>query len=233
MEVNKMRVPRVAYAIGNDDSTTVAHPNDGLGIRFPYFDRAFIPGCDDGFIELYERAGLNKPHSLSEYASCRYVFSSFKDESGSHMVPGDADFWGYIIRSSSEEMVFLDAFFDDFNLYRLLDVLGLRKSSNLLSVTVLTVGGHSALTISRNEKDFRVRIGNLHNAKVQILRLEKGNEGLVHDRFALIDNHIWHFGAAIGGMHDKIHAYSGPWDDVDMAFKALIDDLRKGATPIL
>lgn len=41
----------------------------------------------------------------------------------------------------------------------------------------------------------------------------------IHDRFAILDNHIWHFGAGIGGMHKTFHALSGPWEDVDHSFR--------------
>lgn len=35
----------------------------------------------------------------------------------------------------------------------------------------------------------------------------------VHDRFAIMDQEIWHFGAAIGGMHGKLAAFSHGWKD--------------------
>lgn len=34
----------------------------------------------------------------------------------------------------------------------------------------------------------------------------------VHDRFALIDDELWHFGATVGGAHRSINAYSRGWD---------------------
>ena len=41
----------------------------------------------------------------------------------------------------------------------------------------------------------------------------------IHDRFALLDGFIWHFGVGIGGMHEMFHAISGPWPDIDNSFK--------------
>ena len=35
----------------------------------------------------------------------------------------------------------------------------------------------------------------------------------IHDRFAWIDGEIWHFGAAVGGMHAGYHAVSSGWKD--------------------
>lgn len=34
----------------------------------------------------------------------------------------------------------------------------------------------------------------------------------VHDRFALVDDELWHFGATVGGAHRSINAYSRGWD---------------------
>lgn len=34
----------------------------------------------------------------------------------------------------------------------------------------------------------------------------------IHDRFALVDNGTWHFGATVGGGHPSINAYSRGWD---------------------
>lgn len=34
----------------------------------------------------------------------------------------------------------------------------------------------------------------------------------LHDRFAIIDNELWHFGATVGGAHRSINAFSRGWD---------------------
>jgi hypothetical protein len=34
----------------------------------------------------------------------------------------------------------------------------------------------------------------------------------VHDRFAIVDSELWHFGATVGGAHRSINAYSRGWD---------------------
>ena len=47
----------------------------------------------------------------------------------------------------------------------------------------------------------------------------------VHDRFALIDRKIWHFGAAIGAMHRSFNAFSGPWEDKDDEMKGFFHKL--------
>lgn len=34
----------------------------------------------------------------------------------------------------------------------------------------------------------------------------------IHDRFAIIDNELWHFGATVGGLHNKVNAATRGWD---------------------
>jgi hypothetical protein len=37
----------------------------------------------------------------------------------------------------------------------------------------------------------------------------------VHDRFAVIDSELWHFGATVGGFHHKVNAASRGWSASD------------------
>ncbi|MBS0907879.1 hypothetical protein JK229_22600 [Pantoea dispersa] len=34
----------------------------------------------------------------------------------------------------------------------------------------------------------------------------------LHDRFAIIDNELWHFGATVGGFHRDVNAVSRGWN---------------------
>lgn len=33
----------------------------------------------------------------------------------------------------------------------------------------------------------------------------------VHDRFAIVDNELWHFGANVGGTHKSVNCFSRGW----------------------
>ena len=37
----------------------------------------------------------------------------------------------------------------------------------------------------------------------------------LHDRFAIVDGGLWHFGATVGGGHPHLTAASGPWSAVE------------------
>lgn len=49
-------------------------------------------------------------------------------------------------------------------------------------------------------------------AKIEI-RFSLGSKfPYVHDRFAIIDNELWHFGATVGGFHSLVNAATRGWD---------------------
>ncbi len=43
--------------------------------------------------------------------------------------------------------------------------------------------------------------------------LDTGRYPFLHDRFAIIDGGLWHFGATVGGGHSGLTAVSGPWPE--------------------
>lgn len=68
----------------------------------------------------------------------------------------------------------------------------------------------SMLTESCNE-------GRLDNLKVEArwsAALDRHDFPFLHDRFAVVDGSLWHFGATVGGGHRGLTAASGPWPAV-------------------
>jgi hypothetical protein len=47
--------------------------------------------------------------------------------------------------------------------------------------------------------------------EVRFVREGKSSTRLPHDRFALIDGELWHWGANVGGTHHEVNAYSRGW----------------------
>ncbi len=47
---------------------------------------------------------------------------------------------------------------------------------------------------------------------IQINTRLKQKFDYIHDRFAIIDNELWHFGATVGGFHTSVNAASRGWD---------------------
>jgi len=49
-------------------------------------------------------------------------------------------------------------------------------------------------------------------AKIEIRFTLERNFPYVHDRFAIIDNELWHFGATVGGLHHEVNAATRGWN---------------------
>ena len=233
MGFKDISAPRVVCTGGNANLADGERLNGEACIRFPFFDQKFGPEKKGKFVDLYEKSGQNKPRSLSDYYKYNYVFSSFNDPLKPFMTPGDCEFWRQVIEIPATKMVLLDKHFDACNLWRVLDVLRRRQFQDEFNVTVFTAKKDAVTTIKEKADRFKDLIGSLNNTSVAVLKLDKEDSDLIHDRFALIDNFIWHFGAAACGMHGSLHAYTGPWFDIGSAFESLTNDLRKGATSIL
>lgn len=49
-------------------------------------------------------------------------------------------------------------------------------------------------------------------AAIQLkLTLDPGRYPFVHDRFAVVDDELWHFGATVGGLHHGVNAATRGW----------------------
>ena len=49
-------------------------------------------------------------------------------------------------------------------------------------------------------------------AKIEIRFSLNSKFPYIHDRFAIIDNELWHFGATVGGLHNLVNAATRGWD---------------------
>ena len=59
--------------------------------------------------------------------------------------------------------------------------------------------------------------GRLDNRQVEVhwsATLDTNDFPFLHDRFAIVDGALWHFGATVGGGHAGLTAASGPWPAV-------------------
>jgi hypothetical protein len=63
------------------------------------------------------------------------------------------------------------------------------------------INNHAA----RREKECRIEV------RMHLTR----NCDFVHDRFAIIDDELWHFGGTVGGFHSKVSAASRGWRAAD------------------
>jgi hypothetical protein len=65
-------------------------------------------------------------------------------------------------------------------------------------------------------------------AKIEI-RFSLGSKfPYVHDRFAIIDDELWHFGATVGGLHSLVNAATRGWDAEAHQAARFFEDAWKG-----
>ena len=112
----------------------------------------------------------------------------------------------------------LDPHFDEVGV----NVLGLALSrSNALDVRLLT--GRSDIDDKDRERWRMTLVQYLNSNRsdpggVEVrwsTKLDKHYFPFLHDRFAIVDDGLWHFGSTVGGGHPGLTAASGPWPASD------------------
>lgn len=125
--------------------------------------------------------------------------------------PGSNTFWNCFRVSS--DILFVDNFFDE-NAYRrmlreLKEVFKARdKFKKSIQIYCLDKYIEVCNLHSKSVKD-NVEMFTFFSVKIN--RLEMRNS--THDRFAIMNQEIWHCGAAVGGMHGSLSALSRGWKD--------------------
>ena len=179
-------------------------------IYFPYFQED-INGLDK--IEEYEPSDIDRARMTHwEYnESSRH----FKEVQGTYnMSAGASVFWKYLAKAN--EIYILDKFFDEKDMRRLIYECKKYVSSHDYRKDIFII---------TNQKDDLTQqaFGELKKIpKTHAdISFNKNIISIMHDRFAILDGKIWHFGAKFAGMHGGIHAFSGPWEDKEFSLKSL------------
>lgn len=117
------------------------------------------------------------------------------------------------MRSARCHIYLFDNYIGPNEFCRILQVLLQReKIIDVPNVNLLLL---TSLSKKTDETAFQSMLATVNSgmAKTRISILATKGDSAIHDRFALIDNYIWHFGATIGAMHRSLNAFSGPWED--------------------
>ena len=64
--------------------------------------------------------------------------------------------------------------------------------------------------------EFKKIVDEINKVRIQNNKPEldfqiKNMPNYIHDRFVIIDDELWHFGASVGGLHNKLNAASRGW----------------------
>ena len=115
-------------------------------------------------------------------------------------------------------ILILDPHFDEVGVDVLEPALSLTQARD---VRLLTSSGD----LARERRDeLRVMLTDSCNSdrvdgsQVEVLwstALQRDRFPFLHDRFAIVDGDLWHFGSTVGGGYGGLTAASGPWSAVD------------------
>ena len=123
---------------------------------------------------------------------------------------GFSRFWEGLAKA--ENAYILDSYFTDDNLDKVLvrELIRLRESATreALNLVIFSSGSNLGKRASSMEQSLRSR--KIDNCTIKIYPFD---DAILHDRFALLDRDLWHFGVSIGGFYGGLHVISGPWPD--------------------
>ena len=138
--------------------------------------------------------------------------------SSGKMLPGSVLFWNEI-KAATKHVYLFDKHIDECCFRRIMEVFKEREEQNRYTLNVILITNTSPIVFNMLKtvyKKYKFSTTNIFVPRCKDCVFE-----LMHDRFAVIDNMVWHFGATIGGMHECINAFSGPWQDVNQGMQSL------------
>lgn len=134
------------------------------------------------------------------------------------------EFWKALLLC--EEAYIVDKRFSPKELRQILLMLSNEDEVRLQKIVILCQNEYSGIKSMYEE---RTKIVSKKTIPVDIIicnmNIGKAASFDIHDRFALLDNEIWHFGGTVGGVNAHLTAYSRGWRDQGNLFKRYLDKI--------
>ena len=170
------------------------------------------PKCDDltHFPKMYQ-------------VECRYQLGNIESDSVPRV---DLELISFTsaVEQSLECILVLDPYFDDVGVNALAPALA---SSQAKDIRLLTDGRQEEIDrMKQILQSFRNMYSHQYGAAQISWRncLDKRSYPFLHDRFAVVDSALWHFGSTVGGGHRGLTAASGPWSATETRSKQFFED---------
>ena len=123
------------------------------------------------------------------------------------------------VSDAKERLLVLDPHFDKVGVDALQDAF---IRSQVRTVQFLTGGGKDNRESWR--KNLEQCINDNRKDDNEVVVEWRSTPPILHDRFAIVDTALWHFGATVGGGHNSVNAASGPWPADEMRAPAFFDE---------
>ena len=124
------------------------------------------------------------------------------------------------VRSAEVRVLVLDPHFDEVGVAALAPALG--NNPHVRDVRLLTGTGDTVLAYREHTRRSLTQSINVDRTQPGELievgwraALDKTEYPFLHDRFAIVDGTLWHFGSTVGGRSRGLTAASGPWPAAD------------------
>lgn len=129
-------------------------------------------------------------------------------------------FWQKL--KDSEQILILDKFFDARAMITLREKLHKSKGS-IIDLRIIT-SDDSARCLFSDITKLNIFARSAEFGCKSYKRYDE-NFDIVHDRFAVTDGELWHFGGTVGGIHPDLTAVSRGWDAESQNFTTLFNQI--------
>ena len=134
------------------------------------------------------------------------------------------------VATAHRRLFIMDSHFDEIGVNSLQRAL---EGSQVSDVRLLT--GH-VRDLETKRIDLENRINLYRNDQRVNVRwhttLDRNSYPFLHDRFAVVDGALWHFGATVGGGHPGLNAASGPWPAEETRSVDFFEECWKESRPL-
>lgn len=189
-----------------------AGPMGDSQLLWPSILNGSPPRCDDltHFPEMYQ-------------VDLRYKLGNFGSDSDS-MFELQLNSFTSAVEHSLECVLILDPHFDDVGVKALAPALALSQAND---IRLLTDGRKEVRDrMKQILQSYRNMFSDQYGTAEIFwsIGLDKREYPFLHDRFAVVDSTLWHFGSTVGGGHPGLTAASGPWSATETRGKHFFDD---------
>ena len=127
------------------------------------------------------------------------------------------------VKEAHRRLLVLDPHFDDVGVRVLRNALDCSQADEVRFLTGQTADD---TTPWRQDLEWRINMNRMDHrgVVVQWRKLRRRSFPFLHDRFAIVDDALWHFGATVGGGHPGVNAASGPWSAADAKAAVFFDE---------
>ncbi|PCI41891.1 MAG: hypothetical protein COB46_02110 [Rhodospirillaceae bacterium] len=171
------------------------------------------PSVCDETCETKDLSHAPSPTSIN----LRYQ-KNYEDET--RPTQGSCNFWSTVM--NVRKLYLMDAHIDGLTMRKIRDYLNEGSNAKDFPIKEIKImcGSNDKDNVQAAFDDMKNKLMEKQPQPSIELRqsLDKTKFPFLHDRFAVLDNELWHFGATVGGLHQSLNAYSRGWSASEYRF---------------